>query len=92
MGINDVLKDDIFRTIEPERLEALKELLRESKGKNMQETMLLMMKYNKILNTGRKINKVERDAMLEVILQNVDEHEKGQFKGIIKMIEMMNNN
>lgn len=92
MDIDNLLKDDIFRTIEPERVEALKNFLEESQGKSMQEAMMLMVKYNKALNTGRKISKAERDAMLEVLMQNVSEDEKNQFKGMIKMIEMMNNN
>ena len=92
MDIDSILQEDIFRTIEPERIDALKELLKESKGKNMQETMMLMMKYNKALNSGRKISRAERDAMLEVLLQNVDEDERNQFRGIMKMVEMMNNN
>jgi|GEM_PF-2145499 len=91
MDIENLLKDDIFKNIEPERIEALKSFLQESQGKSMQESMMLMMKYNKVLNTGRKISKSERDAILEVLIQNVSEDEKSQFRGMIKMIEMMNN-
>lgn len=90
MDIDKILEGDTFKNIEPERLEAVKNLAKEAEGKSMQEVMMLMIKYNKILSNGRQISKEERDVMLNTLFNNLDESKKGQFKSILKVLEMMN--
>lgn len=84
-----VLEDDAFKNIEPKRIEAIKNLAKESEGKSMQEVMMLIMKYNKALNTGRNLNKDEVDAMLNALFKGIDENDRDKFRNIIKLIEMM---
>ena len=89
MDFDKILKDDAFKNIEPERVEAIKSLAKESEGKSMQEVMMLMMKYSKVLNSGRKLSKAETDAMLNALFESIDEEEREKFKSIIKLVEML---
>lgn len=89
MDFNKIIEDDAFKNIEPERLEAIISLAKETEGKSMQEVMMIMMKYSKILNAGRKLSKSETDAMLNALFKNINEDERDKFKNIIKLVEMM---
>lgn len=90
MDFDNILEEDVFKNIEPERIEAIKNLAKEAEGKSMQEVMMLLLKYNKVLSNGRKITKEERDAMFNTLLRNLDDSKKDQFKNILKVLEMMN--
>lgn len=87
MNIDEMLQDKAFDSIEKERLEAVKKISQEVKGKSAQEVMLIIMKYSKVLSGGKKITKEERDAMVAVIYNSLSKEEQDQFKGVIKIIE-----
>jgi len=90
MNIDEMLKEDVFKNIEPERIEAVLKIIEEVKGKNPTEVMLIIMKYSKVLNSGRKLTKEETDAMMKILYQNLSEEEKEQFKSILKLLEKVN--
>ena len=87
MNIDELLKDPAFKNIEPERIEAVKNIIQEVKGKTSQEAMMVILKYAKPLRAGRKITKEESSAMLNLVYESLSEGEREQFKGIIKLIE-----
>jgi len=87
MDLDVMFNDSIFDSIEMERLEAIKKISEEVKGKNATEVMMIILKYNKVLQTGRKITKNERDAMIEVIFNSLSDEEQNQFRSVIQVIE-----
>ena len=87
MDIEKMLEDEAFKNIEPERLEAVKKIADEVKGKNTHEVMLIILKHSKVLSSGKKISPEERDAMVGVIYSSLTPQEQEQFKGVIKVIE-----
>lgn len=87
MNIDEMLNNEAFANMEPSRLEAVKKISREVKGKSVQEVMMILIKYNKALSNGRKITKEERDAMVKVIYDSLSPEEQEQFKSVIKIIE-----
>jgi hypothetical protein len=87
MNLDEMLDNEVFYNIEPERIDAVKKIVEEVRGKSVPEVMMVLMKHSKTLNAGRKITKEERDAMVEIIYKNLSEEEQDQFKSIIKVIE-----
>lgn len=86
----DILNKSAFHGLEPERKEALRELMRRLDGKNTIETMGIIMDFSKNMPKGREINKDEQSAMMHAILENMDNSDKQKFSAVIKMMEMMN--
>ena len=89
MSIDHILENDAFKNIEPERIDAVKNIVMEAKGKSVGEVMLIFAKYAKSLNNGHKISEEEKEAMTSAILEGLSEKEKEQFKGVLKVLEMM---
>jgi hypothetical protein len=87
MNVDHLLNNKAFENIEQERLEAIKSIVQEVKGKTSQEAMFIIMKYARPLRSGRKITKEEGDAMMSVIYEGLTPEEQEQFKGIIQVIE-----
>ena len=87
MKIDDLLQNEVFENIEPERIDAVKSIIEEVKGKTSNEAMLVVLKHAKTLRAGRKITKEEGDAMMSLIYTSLSPEEQEQFKGIIKLIE-----
>jgi len=87
MNIDEMLKNEVFKDLEQERIDAVKKIVEEVRGKSANEAMMIILKYSKVLNSGRKISKEEKEAMMEVVYGSLGSAEKEQFKGIIKFVE-----
>ena len=89
MDIDNLFKKEAFATIEPERLEAVKSLLQEAKGKSQSEVMIILMKYAKVLKSGKQITKEEKKEITTAITESLSEEEKEQFKGVLAVFGML---
>ena len=86
-NFDEILKNEAFKNIEPEKIEAIKNMSEEIKGKSTIEALKIFSKYNDILKQGKSISNEERDLMIRVILENMDEAERKKAESMMKLIK-----
>lgn len=87
MNPNEILKNEAFNNIEEEKIEAVKKIIEETKGKSSVEASMIVMKYAKQLRTGKEVTLEQRDAMLKALYDGLTDKGKEEFKGILQVIE-----
>ena len=87
MNLDNILRNNAFENIEPDRLDAIRSIVEEVRGKNSYEALLVISKYGKALSKGREITPAEKDAMISVIYSSLSPSEQESFKGVLKLID-----
>ncbi|MCL2592472.1 MAG: hypothetical protein FWD82_03810 [Defluviitaleaceae bacterium] len=86
-NFSEILKNEAFANLEPEKLEAIKNMHTEIQGKSTIEALQIFSKYNTILKQGEPISNEQRDLMLSVILDSMDEKERKKVESVMKLIK-----
>ncbi len=85
LDFDKLTQKEEFKTIEPEKLAAIKEISEKSKGKSMQEIIKIISSYKELFSSGNKITDEERNLMISVMLENMNEEERKNFAKILKL-------
>ena len=86
-NFNEVLKNEAFANLAPEKLDAIRDMHAEIQGKSTIEALQIFSKYNTILKQGEPISNEQRDLMLNVILDSLDEKERKKVESVMKLIK-----
>ena len=89
ISFDEVLKNDAFKSLEPEKVIALKEISEKIRGKSIPEAMNVLNSYKTVLNSGEPIPKEERELMITALLSSLDDEPREKFANAMKMIKMM---
>ena len=89
ISFDEVLKNEAFKSLEPEKLSALKDIAIKIQGKSIPEAMAVLNSYQSVLNSGQSIPKEERELMIAAILSSVDDESREKFASAMKMVQMM---
>lgn len=87
MNIDKILSNNAFDNIEPERLDAIRGIVEEVRGKSSYEALMIITKYGKALSKGREVTPAEKDAMISVIYSSLSPSDQESFKGVLKLID-----
>lgn len=85
-NIDDIFSDSAFDGLNDEQKEAFKKLYVRLQGKTMEEAMMVLMEFNRSMPKGKPISNAERNAMLSVVLESLDEKDRVQMKKVLKML------
>ncbi|MDR1639540.1 MAG: hypothetical protein LBT59_07595 [Clostridiales bacterium] len=85
--IDELLSSSAFDSLEPERLELIREFAWEIDGKSTGEIISLFMRFLKDLKKGRPITKLEKQAMITAIGASIPADEQGKFRHITGVVE-----
>ena len=88
-NFDDVLKSEAFKNLDPQKLEAIKDIAAKIQGKSMPEAMAILSSYQTVLNSGKPISKEERELMIAAILSAMDNESREKFTSAMKMVNMM---
>ena len=89
ISFDEVLKNDAFKSLEPEKLAALREIATKIQGKSIPEAIAVLNSYQSVLNNGKPIPKEERELMIAAILSSLDDEPREKFASAMKMVQMM---
>jgi len=89
INFDEALKNEAFRALEPEKIEAIKDIAHKIQGKSIPEAMVILNSYQAVLNSGKPIPKGERELMIAAILSSLDDEPREKFASAIKMVNMM---
>ena len=87
MNLDTILSNNAFDNIEPDRLDAIRCIVEEVRGKSSYEALMIISKYGKALSRGREVTPAEKDAMISVIYSSLSPKEQESFKGVLKLID-----
>lgn len=85
MEFDKLIEQDEFKNIGPEKLAAIKEISEKMKGKSVSEIIKIISSYKELFNSGTQITDQERNLMLSVMLENMNEEERKSFTKILKL-------
>lgn len=84
---DELFKKEAFKNIEPERLEAFRQLAEKISGKNMNEILDILLDFGRNMPGGRNLSNDEKKAIIETITESLSDEEKKKFKTMLGMIE-----
>lgn len=87
INFDEFFNQDAFKSIEKERLDYFKEFASKIQGKNINEVFLDIINFFNSVPKGKDLSNVERQAMIECILQSLSKDEQEKFINILEMIE-----
>ena len=88
-NFDDVIKGDAFKNLDPQKLEAIKDIASKIQGKSVPEAMAVLNSYQEVLNSGNPISKEERELMIAAILSAMGPESREKFTSALKMVSMM---
>ncbi|MCL2564533.1 MAG: hypothetical protein FWE24_01830 [Defluviitaleaceae bacterium] len=88
-NFDEIIKNEAFKSLEPEKLEAIKDIAYKIQGKSIPEAFALLNSYQAVLNSGKPIPKKEKELMIAVILSSLDDEPREKFTSALKMVNMM---
>lgn len=88
MSVNyeELLKKEAFSALDDEQKKAFTELANKLSGKNVSESMLIMMDFMKNMPKGQPLSKNEQNAMLDAVLSSLPTDEAAKFQNIMKLL------
>jgi len=88
-NFDEILKNEAFKSLSPEKLAAIKDIAHKIQGKSVSEAMAVLNSYKSVLNSGEPIPKEERELMIALILNSLDDEPREKFASAMKMVQMM---
>ena len=85
-NIDEIFNDKAFDSMGEERKAAFKQLYMRLQGKSVEESMMILMDFSRSMPKGQPITNAERDAMLNVVMEGLNDADKMKMKKILKMI------
>jgi len=89
IDFDEVIKNEAFKSLEPEKLEAIRDIAFKIQGKSIPEAFALLNSYQSVLNSGKPIPQKEKELMIAAILSALDEEPREKFTSALKMVNMM---
>jgi len=89
IDFDEVVKNEAFKSLEPEKLAAIKEIAQKIQGKSIPEAFAVLNSYQSVLNSGTPIPKKDRELMIAAILSSLDDEPREKFASALKMVNMM---
>lgn len=83
---SDIFDQDVFKNIEPERIEMFKQFVNKVQGKNMNEVMMEFMSFYKKMPKGREFSREEKDALISAIYSNLSSSDRVKFNSILSLM------
>lgn len=78
-----------FQCMGPEKIEILKEMIPQTKGKTPAELMGIFTKYKSRLSGGNQLSEQERNALLLALRESLEEQEQRQFDRAMELMRIM---
>jgi len=89
LNFDEIVKNEAFSSLEPEKLEAIKDIACKIQGKSIPEAFAVLNSYQKILNSGKPIPEKERELMIAIILSSLDDESREKITSALKMVGRM---
>ena len=89
ISFDEMMKNEAFKSLSPEKFEAIKDIALKIQGKSVPEAMSVLNSYQAVLNSGEPIPKEERELMIAAILSSLDDGTRAKFTSAMKMVKMM---
>lgn len=89
MTINEMLNNDAFKCIEREKLYIMLEISKKINGKTPMEALDVVISYKDKLSGGKPLTEYEKNAIIEVLKQSINEEEKKKFIDTINILKDM---
>lgn len=89
INFDEALKNESFKSLEPEKIEAIKDIAQKIQGKSIPEALAVLNSYQAVLNSGKPIPQRERELMIAAIMSSLDDEPREKFASAMKMINMM---
>lgn len=78
-----------FQRIGQEKIEILKEMIPQTKGKTPAELMGIFAKYKERLSGGNQLSEQERVALLLALRESLEKQEQVQFDRAMELMKLM---
>jgi len=88
-NFDELIKNEVFSSLEPEKLAAIKDIASKIQGKSIPEAFAILNSYQKILSSGKPVPGEERDLMIALILSSLDTESREKITSALKMIKLM---
>jgi len=88
-NFDEIIKGDAFRSLDPRKLDAIRDIAAKIQGKSIPEALSILNAYQEVLNSGKPISKEERELMIAAILSAMDDQSREKFTSAMKMVSMM---
>ena len=86
----DIFERNEFKCIEKEKIDLIKKIASQVKGKSAMEAMTIFMTYQDKLSEGRPLSDLEKAAVIMALKDGMTEAEKKKFNMVMNMIAKMN--
>lgn len=83
-----ILKKDAFKNIPRETLDSLKELMASVEGKSLNDTLMIIMKFQSSMPKTKPLSADEQKAVVQAIMEGLDKNEQEKFAKIIALFNM----
>ena len=88
-SFEEIIRDEAFSSLEPEKLMAIREIAHKIKGKSIPEAFAILNSYQKVLNSGKPVPEKQRELMIAMILGSLDEETGEKIMSALKLVDMM---
>ena len=89
VNFDEIIKNEAFKSLESEKLEAIRDIAFKIQGKSIPEAFALLNSYQEVLNSGKPIPQKEKELMIAVILSSLEEEPREKFTSALKMVSIM---
>lgn len=89
MNEKDLFESKEFQCIDPKKLEIMKQIAQQAKGKNPLEIVNLFSKHAEEFSEGKPLSAEEKNALLQVMRQSMSEQERKTFDELLGMLRSM---
>lgn len=83
----NILNDEAFNAIEPERLEAFRAFYENLNGKATEEIIAEVIKFNNSMPKGKSLSRAEKNAIIAAVLKRLSPNEQNRVEMMLKMME-----
>ncbi len=84
-----MLNNDAFKCIEKEKLCVMVEISKKINGKTPMEALDIIISYKDKLSGGRPLSEQEKNAIMEILMENLQGEEKQRFVESVNMLKDM---
>lgn len=82
----DIFDDEVFKCIEPEKLEIIKKLAEKAKDKSVMEIIDIFSQESSALSRGKPLSSQEQDAVAAAMLRQMTPEDRLRFKQMLNLV------
>ncbi len=86
MNLDKLLEKDAFKSMDKNLVSSFRKLSEDVKGKNVNETLELIIKFSESMPKNKIVSEEEKSAMINAIIESLDDNERNRFKSILEML------